>query len=93
MWRQRRILEVARKIQAEKLDQAAAAAQITALVKETFDRFDNSARKPFFDHYLDTTTKFVLSVIELTTPEQRAFAQHRMQGWIDDFTELAAEKP
>lgn len=92
MRRQRRILEVVRKIQSEKLDKTAASAQIAGLIKENFDRFDAPERKAFFDHYLDTTTRFILGVIELTTPAQRAFAQQRMQGWIDDFNSLAVQK-
>jgi hypothetical protein len=30
-------------------------------------------------------------VIGIATPEQKAHAQKRMQGWINDFNTLAAE--
>jgi len=30
-------------------------------------------------------------VVHIATPEQKAHAQKRMQGWISDFNTLAAE--
>lgn len=91
MRRQKRIIEVVRKIQAEKLSKEAATPLVAGLIKDTVDRFDQPDRKAFFDGYVDTTSKFILSVIQLTTPEQRAHAQDRMQGWINDLNTLAAE--
>jgi hypothetical protein len=32
-----------------------------------------------------------LTVVKIATPEQKAHAQKRMQGWINDFRSLAAE--
>jgi hypothetical protein len=49
-------------------------------------------RKAFFDAYVDNTSKFILTAIRLTTPDQKAHAQKRMQGWINDFNALAAGK-
>lgn len=91
MRRQKRIIEVVRKIQAEKLSKEAATPLVAGLIKDTVDRFDQPDRKAFFDGYVDTTSKFILAVIQLTTPEQRAHAQDRMQGWINDLNTLAAE--
>jgi hypothetical protein len=91
MRRQQRIIETVRKIQAEKLGKEAATPLVTALVRDTVDRFDAPERKAFFDGYVDTTSKFILAVIQLTNAEQRAHAQKRMQGWIDDFHTLATE--
>jgi hypothetical protein len=34
----------------------------------------------------------VLTVINIATPAQKAHAQRRMQGWIDDFRTLAADQ-
>jgi hypothetical protein len=53
---------------------------------------DAPDRKAFFDAYVDSTSKFILTAIRITTPEQKAHAQKRMQGWIDDFNALAAGK-
>ena len=36
--------------------------------------------------------QLILTVIHIATPAQKAHAQKRMQGWIDDFKQLAAEQ-
>jgi hypothetical protein len=41
---------------------------------------------------VDSTTKFILGAIKIATPAQKAHAQQRMQGWINDFNTLATEK-
>jgi hypothetical protein len=92
MRRQRRILDVLRKIQAEKPPKEQAQALVQSLVKDTVDRFDAPERKAFYDAYVDSTSKFILAVIQLTTPAQKAHAMKRMQDWIDDMNELAAER-
>jgi hypothetical protein len=34
----------------------------------------------------------IMTAVRIATPEQKAHAQKRMQGWIDDFKALAANK-
>lgn len=92
MRRQKNILAAARKVQSEKLSKEATVAVIQDLIKDGFDRLDNSERKAFFDSYEQANTKLVLTVIQLATPAQKAHAQKRMQGWIDDFRSLAADQ-
>jgi hypothetical protein len=92
MRRQKMILAAVRKIQQEKLGKEAAAELLRPLVQDTFERMQQpSERKPFFDAYNDSTIQLVLTVIQNATPAQKAHAQKRMQGWIDDFHQLAAE--
>jgi len=64
---------------------------IHTLIKDSFDRLEHSERKQFFDAYEASTAQLVLTVIKIATPAQKAHAQKRMQGWIDDFNNLAAE--
>ena len=52
---------------------------------------DAPERKAFYDNYTNSTANFILSAIRIATPEQKAHAQKRMQGWIDDFNALARE--
>lgn len=91
IYRQRRILALARKIQAEKPSKEQAATMITALIREFFGRMDAPERKAFYDTYTNATTNYILTAIRLATPQQKAHAQKRMQGWIDDFNTLARE--
>jgi hypothetical protein len=89
--RQQKIVAMLRKVHAEKLSKEATQKEITALMRDVFDRFDAPERKAFFDTYVDSTSKYILTAIKIATPEQKAHAQKRMQGWIDDFNKLAAE--
>ncbi len=89
--RQRKILALARKIQHDKPSKEQTGAMITALLHEFFGRMDAPERKGFYDTYINATTTYILAVIKIATPAQKAHAQKRMQGWIDDFNVLARE--
>jgi len=92
MRRQKGILALARRIQQEKPAPAAAEAMIRELIQENFERTEKpSDRKPFFDAYANGTMELVLTVIRIATPEQKAHAHKRMQGWIEDMNALAAQ--
>lgn len=88
--RQKKILAVLREVHQKKLGKDATMALLHNLLKDIFHRFDAPERKPFFDSYIDGTTNFILTAIKIATPTQKAHAQKRMQGWIDDFKVLAA---
>lgn len=88
--RQQKILATLRKVRAEKLNKEATGALMQGLVRDIFDRLESPERKAFFDTYIDSTTQFILTAAKIATPEQKAHAQKRMQGWIDDFNALAA---
>lgn len=91
MRRQKHIVAVLRKVQQEKLTKDATIAALHGLVKEMFDRFDAPERKAFFDTYTDQTAQMILTAVKIATPAQKAHAQKRMQGWIEDFNILAAD--
>jgi len=91
MRRQRSILNLARRIMQEKPSREVATGWINELIKQSFERLDQGERKPFFDKYTSSTVELVHTVISISTQEQKQHAQKRMQGWINDFTALAAE--
>lgn len=91
MRRQKRIVATVRKIQMEKLGKDAAIAQLHGLVRELFDRMDAPDRKAFYDSYEEATIQMILTAVKIATPAQKANAQKRMQGWIEDFNVLAAQ--
>lgn len=91
-WRQRRILAMLRKVQQEKLNREQTTAQVQAMLRDIFGRLESPERKAFYDNYIDQTTKYILTAIRTATPAQKAHAQQRMQGWIQDFQALSAGK-
>jgi hypothetical protein len=90
--RQKRIVALLRRIQQEKLNKEQATVAVRAMVRDLLDRMEAPERKAFYDAYVDSSSKFIVAGIRLTTPEQKAHAQQRMQGWINDFNALAAGK-
>ncbi|MDQ1829960.1 DUF6279 family lipoprotein [Massilia scottii] len=87
--RQQKILTVLRKIDKENLGKEAAAPLVQGLIKDMLSR--GSENKPFFDTSTDGTMQMILTAVKIATPEQKAHAQKRMQGWISDFNTLAAQ--
>lgn len=89
--RQRKILALARKIQQEKPSKEQTSVMITALLHDFFSHMDAPERKGFYDAYINATTNYILTAIRIATPTQKAHAQKRMQGWIDELNTLAKE--
>src|SRR5471032_2504632 len=89
--RQKAILTLVQKVQREKLSKDATMALLHTLIKDSFDRMEQSERKPFFDAYDESAVQLILTVIKIATPAQKTHAQKRMQGWIDDFNNLAVD--
>lgn len=88
MRRQRIIVDLVTRVRAQGLDRQATMALIGAAIRDNFARMNTPERKA----YQQMQIKFYADVIALTTPEQRAHADRRMQGWIDEFNRLAGEK-
>ena len=88
--RQQKILAVLRKVDQENLGKEATAVLMQGLVRDIFERLESPERKAFYDTFLDSTTQFIVTAARIATPEQKAHAQRRMQGWIQDFNTLAA---
>jgi hypothetical protein len=89
--RQQGVLTLVKKVQREKLSKEATIPLIKTLVDENFNRTEKSEHKAFLEASEQGSLQLILTVIKLATPEQKAHAQKRMQGWIDDFNALAAE--
>ena len=90
--RQKKIVVLLRRIQQEKLSKEQTMSAVHTMLRDFFDRMDAPERKAFYDAYVDNTVKFLVAGIRITTPEQKAHAQQRMQGWINDFNSLATGK-
>jgi hypothetical protein len=91
MRRQQSILTLVQRVQREKLSKEATMPLIKTVIDENFNRQQDSPHKAFFEASEQASIQLILTVIKIATPEQKAHAQKRMQGWIDDFNSLAAE--
>jgi hypothetical protein len=89
--RQKKIVSVLRKIQAEKLNKEATIALLHDLLKDIFGRFEAPERKAFFDAYIESSMNLVLTAVRIATPAQKAHAHKRMQDWINDFRDLSVQ--
>jgi hypothetical protein len=92
IYRQRRIVAMLREVQQKKMNREQATVRVQALQKELFTRMDSPERKAFYDTNIDQTTKLVMTAIRIATPQQKAHAQGRLQGWINELQTLAAGK-
>jgi hypothetical protein len=90
--RQKKIVALLRRVQGEKLNKEQTMSAIHNLLRDMLDRMEAPDRKAFFDAYVDNTAKFIITAVRLSTPEQKAHAQKRMQGWINDFNALSQGK-
>jgi hypothetical protein len=91
MRRQKSILTLVQRVQREKLSKEATMPLIKTVIDENFNRQPDSPHKAFLDASEQASIQLILTVIKIATPEQKAHAQKRMQGWIDDFNSLAAD--
>jgi len=89
--RQLKIMSLARKIMHEQPSKQVATQWVEELIRSGFDSFGYSERKAFFDSYTQSTVELVHTVVRVSTPEQKAHAQKRMEGWIKDLNVLAAQ--
>jgi hypothetical protein len=92
MLRQKKIVALLRRVHDQKLNKEQTMSAVHDQLRDMFDRMEAPERKAFYDAYLDNTSKFIITAIKLTTPEQKQHAQKRMQGWINDFNALAQGK-
>jgi len=89
--RQQKVLALARKIMLEQPSKQVATQWVEDMIRTSFDRFGHSERKAFFDSYTQGTVELVHTVLRIATPEQKAHAHKRMEGWIRDLNTLAAQ--
>ena len=90
--RQKELIALLKKIQAERPGRDAVAAMLKEYIDAGyFDRTRLSAeQKAFFDASREGAANLAMVIINLTTLEQKAFATKRAQQWIDDFNKLSA---
>lgn len=90
MRRQQELLQLLRKIQAERPARDAVATMLKGYVATSADYFTYAENRAFFDASSEGTAQVAALVINLATPQQKAHAAKRLQKWIEDCRALAA---
>ena len=88
--RQHEMLRMLRKIQAEKPPREAVSGMIREFVARSFENFTYAENKAFFDGSSEGMAQLIATIVNVATPEQKAHAARRLQKWIEDCHELAA---
>jgi hypothetical protein len=91
MRRQQEMLRMLRKIHAEKPSREAAVAMLREFTARSLENFTYEENKALFDANLEGLAQTVALIINITTPEQRARADKRLQRLIEDSHALAVK--
>lgn len=89
-YRQREMLALLRKIQAERPSRDATIRLLRSHASLMLEQSGGGEHEQWFNAARDEIAGVMATVINCTTPAQKAHAGKRLQQWIDDFTTLAA---
>jgi hypothetical protein len=89
--RQQEMLQMLRKIQAEKPTREVVSKMIRDFTAHSFENFTYAEHKAFFEGSSDGMAHMISTIINVATPEQKAHAVRRLQKLIEDCHELAAK--
>lgn len=89
--RQQEMLQMLRKIHAEKPAREVVAKMFRDFVSHGFENFTYAEHKAFFDGSSEGMAQLIATIINVATPEQKAHAVKRLQKLIEDCHELAAK--
>jgi hypothetical protein len=89
--RQRDLIALLKKIQAEKPNRDATIAMLRKYAQALFDGSADGERQPFFDTQRDAACNLAAVIVNLTTPAQKAHAVKVLQKWMDSFAAQMAK--
>jgi hypothetical protein len=89
--RQQELIAILKRFQAERPSKEAAMATLKQYVNRNFEYFTYADNKAFFDDSRAGTVQMVTTIINIATPAQKEHAMKRLQKWINDCNELAAQ--
>lgn len=88
MQRQRDVLELLKKIQAEKPGRDITAQLLREQALALFEAPGGAQHAAFYQSYYDGMTNVAVMMINGATPAQRAHANQKLQEYVDDFSRL-----
>jgi hypothetical protein len=89
--RQQVMVQMLRKIHAEKPAREVVSKMIRDFIDHSFENFTYAEHKAFFDGSSEGMAQMIATIINVATPEQKAHAVKRLQKLIEDCHELAAK--
>jgi len=87
--RQRALIALLKKIQAERPSREATIALLRDYARATMERSVNPDHKAFFDASHKASARMMAAIINSATPAQKEHFIKNLQHWIDDFTSLS----
>jgi len=87
--RQKAIIQLLRRIQAEKPAHDAAVAMLRVQLPALFDIMTYNEHKEFFDAWREGTLQMIVTIVNIATPVQREHARQRLQKLIEDCNAMA----
>jgi hypothetical protein len=88
--RQKAILALLKKIQAEKPNREATITLLKEYQAAVLDRFGDAEHKAFFEKYNAATARMTATIVNIATPSQKAHFVKKLQQWIEEFEAAAA---
>lgn len=89
--RQRALIDLLKRIQAEKPGKEATVAMLKKYVAATVDRYGNQQHQAFFEQSNTANARLVAGIMHMTTPKQKSYFIQTLQDWVNDFNKLAAK--
>ncbi|HEX2604441.1 MAG TPA: DUF6279 family lipoprotein [Oxalicibacterium sp.] len=89
--RQQKMIELLKKIQAQKPSKEATEQMIRQYIVAAMDHFGNQQYRTFFDQSDEANAALVAEMLHMATPEQRRHFINTLQDWVSDFNRLMAK--
>jgi hypothetical protein len=93
MQRQAEMIELLRRVEAEKPSREATIALIRQYVAGAMDHYGHPEYKAYFEKYRASQTRMIAAIINGATAEQKEHFVQALQGWIEDFQVLSRLDP
>lgn len=87
--RQRELVSLLKRIQAEKPERAATTKMLREYVEASLAHFADAKAQAVSDAYTNGTIGLAAAVVNMATAKQKAFAMSRLKHWADDCREMA----
>jgi hypothetical protein len=89
--RQQKMIELLKKIQAQKPSKETTEQMIRQYIAAAMDHFGNQQYRTFFDQSDEANAALVAEMLHMATPEQRRHFINTLQDWVSDFNRLMAK--
>lgn len=90
--RQKKILQLLAQIQRDNPGHEVAQGMVRQAILANYERPAQPERRAQFEAWNDTTVDMIVAIIRDATPEQKAHAHKKLQGWIEDCQYFMAGK-